>query len=231
MIEPDKTGIAVFGIKIRPVVRQNMRVQVDFPRHKIVPSDRAADRAVPLKRLYRSGLLYLFSTALAGPSGIVTPEIEHGLAEMLDDIGAIEMNVFDEGATVVAIENDVLLLARGTTALDYHAQSIGRPLRRMWDIGRNKKGFTFTDQVIDDAIRFANPDFDIAFKLVKIFFRIDQMKIVSGIRPGDDHNKEIPAVVKVPIANRRFKQLPILLDPILQVNRGLHLCRPGRLAR
>jgi hypothetical protein len=47
-----------------------------------------------LKRLDWLGLFHLGAALFAGAPRIVVPEIEHGLAEMLDDIAAVKMNVF-----------------------------------------------------------------------------------------------------------------------------------------
>ena len=48
-----------------------------------------------------------------------------------------------------------------------------------WNIRWNKEGFPFANQVINDAVAFTDAYFDVTFQLIKIFFRIDLMKIVS----------------------------------------------------
>src|ERR1041384_8750780 len=90
------------------------------------------------ERFRRLGLRNFVSAFFARPSRVVVPEILHGLAEMLNDVAAIEVNVFDKGAAVVAIENDVLLLARRTASLYYDADCVGGAARRMRDIRRNR---------------------------------------------------------------------------------------------
>ena len=42
---------------------------------------------------------------------------------MLDDVAAIEIDVFDERAAIFAIKNDVLVLARRPATLDHHSRS------------------------------------------------------------------------------------------------------------
>src|SRR5439155_27308601 len=77
-------------------------------------------------------------------------------------------------------------------------------------------------EMIDDAIAFANTHFDVPLELVKIFFRIDQVKIISGIRTLDHHHKKIAPIIEVTIAHRRPKLFAIPFDPLLEVDRRLH---------
>ena len=76
--------------------------------------------------------------------------------------------------------------------------------------------------MIDDAIAFTNADLDVPLELVKILFRIDQVKIVSGVWTLNHHHKKIAPIIQVTIAHRRLKLFPILLDPLLEINRRLH---------
>jgi len=41
--------------------------------------------------------------------------------------------------------------------------------------------------------------------VVKIFFRVDEMKIVSGVWPFDDHDEKVAAIVEVAVADGRLK--------------------------
>ena len=54
---------------------------------------RRGQRALQLKRLYRFGLLDLLTAVFAGAPRIIIPEFEHSLAKMLDDIGAVEVDI------------------------------------------------------------------------------------------------------------------------------------------
>ena len=136
---------------------------------------------------------------------IVIPKIEHCLAEMLHDVATIEIDIFHERAAVIAIKNDVLVLAGRATPLDHHANCVRRPHRGVRNIRRNKKRLTFAHEMIDDAIAFADAHLDIAFKLVKIFFRIDEMKIIPRVWPFDHHHEEIAAIIKIAVAHRRLE--------------------------
>jgi len=133
---------------------------------------------------------------------------------MLDDVGAVEIDVFDQRPAIFTIENDVLVFSGRATSLDHNADRVRGTDRRMRNIRRNEEGFAFAHEVIDDAVAFADAHFDVAFELIKIFFRIDQMKIVPGIRALDHHHKKIAPVVKITVADRRFKSFPVLFDPL-----------------
>ena len=74
-----------------------------------------------MERFHRLRLRHFGAAVFAGAPGVVVPEIEHRLAEMLEDVGAIEVDVFDQGAAVLAVENDVLMLAWRTATLDDYA--------------------------------------------------------------------------------------------------------------
>ena len=79
---------------------------------------RTAQRAVPtLERLRRPWLLDFLTAVLAGPPRVVVPEVEHRLAEVLDDVPAIEVDVFHERFAIFAIENDVFGFSGRASAL------------------------------------------------------------------------------------------------------------------
>ena len=65
-----------------------------------------------LQRLYRLRFFHFLTALLAGPARIVAPEFEHCLAKMVDDVFAIEVDVFHQCSTIFTVENDVLLFTR-----------------------------------------------------------------------------------------------------------------------
>ena len=162
------------------------------------------------------------AAVLAGAAFVVVPEIEHGLAEMVHDIGAVEIDVFDERAAVVAVKDDVLVFSGRAPTFHDDADGVGRTHRRVRDIWRNEKRFAFADEMIDDAIAFADPDFDVALELVKIFLGIDEMEIVPRVRAFDDHDEKIAAIVKITVADRRLERVPVRFDPGVDVDRRQH---------
>src|ERR1700736_1162211 len=106
---------------------------------------------MPLERFQRLRLRNLSATFLAGPAGVVAPEIEHRLAEMLDDIGAIKINVFDQRPAVVAIEDDVFVFSGRAASLDHYTDRVRWAHRDRKSVWRNEEGLPFAHKMIDDA--------------------------------------------------------------------------------
>src|ERR1700736_3459941 len=88
----------------------------------------------------------------------------------------------------------------------------------MRHVRRNKERLPFLYDVIDDPITFADANFDVALQLVKIFFRIHQVKIVARVRAFDDHDEEIASVIEILIAHRWLELFAVVFDPMSQVN-------------
>jgi hypothetical protein len=162
----------------------------------------------------RSWLLDFSAALFAGAPRVVVPEIEHRLTEMLHDVGAIEVNVFHERFAILAIKDHVLLFPGRTPPLDDDPDRVWRALWRMCHVRRNEEGFTLANDVIDDAVAFANAHFDVAFELVEILFGIDEMKIVPRVRPLDDHHKKVAPVVEITITYRRLEFFAVLFNPV-----------------
>src|ERR1044071_5931040 len=91
------------------------------------------------ERLDWLGLRDFVAAVLAGAPGIVVPKVEHRLAEMLDDIAAIEIDIFDERAAFIAIEDHVLVLAGRSATFDDDPNGIRRTDRRVRHIRRDKE--------------------------------------------------------------------------------------------
>ena len=158
----------------------------------------------------------------AGAPRVVGPEIPHRLAEVFDDVTAVKVNVFHQSTAFFAVKDYMLLFSGWPPPLDHNADRIRRPDWRMRDIRRNKESFTFTHQMINDSIVFAYPYLDVAFELVKIFLRVDEMEIVPGVRPFNYHHEEVAAVIKILIADRRLEFFPVLINPVLEIDGRLN---------
>jgi len=137
---------------------------------------------------------------------------------MLDDIGAIKIDVFDHRPALFAIEDDVFVFSGRTASLDHHANSVRWTDRGVRNVGRNEESFPFAHEMVDDAVALPNPYFDVAFELIKIFLGIDQMKIVPRVRAFDYHHKKIATIVEIAIAHRRFELLAVFFDPFFQID-------------
>jgi len=271
MIESDESRVAVFRVKVWPITRKNVCVEIYFHGRAIVKcaaspvtlasrsestihlrveiwpararqnvwlnfhgvggsssplldailSAAAATKKIARrsgrstsKRLYRLGLRDLLPALLAGAPCIVVPKIAHRLTEVLNDVAAVEINVFHQRPAIVAVKDDMFVLTRRPPTLDYHSQRVRRPDRRVRDIRRNKERLPFTHEMIDDAIAFANAHLDVPLELVKILFRVDQMKIVPSVGAFDDHHEKVAPVIEILVAHGRLKLFPVLFDPV-----------------
>ena len=98
MIKPDEPAVTVFCVEVRPVARQNVGMKVDlhgrnFRAFLRTPKAFGADTDA-LQRFHGRRFLDFLAAILAGAARFVIPEIEHRLTKMLNDVCAVEMNVF-----------------------------------------------------------------------------------------------------------------------------------------
>ena len=163
-------------------------------------------------------LFDLLAAVLTGAPRVVVPEIEHGLAEMLHDVAAIEIDVFHQRPALIAVEDDMLMFPRGTPAFHDDANRVRRANRGVDDVRRNEESFPLPNQVINNAVSLPDADFDVALELVKIFLRIDLVKVVPGVWAFDHHDEKIPAIVKVTVADRRLEEVAVFLDPAFEID-------------
>jgi len=77
---------------------------------------------------------------------------------------------------------------------------------------------------------FLDDDFDVAFELVEQFFGFVVVVILSRVGPGDDHDDVIAGIgVDALIADGRFEQVAVFVDPLIEVER-FH-CRVSNVER
>ncbi len=65
------------------------------------------------------------------------------------------------------------------------------------------------------AVAFADSHLNVAFELIEVLFRINEMEIIPRVGAFDYHHKKIAAIVKITVANRRFEFISVLFDPVL----------------
>src|SRR3984893_18993865 len=92
----------------------------------------------------------------------------------------------------------------------------------MWHVRRNKECLPSLYNVINDRIAFADTNFDVAFQLVKIFFRINQVEIVARVGAFDNHDEEIAAIIQILVAHRWLEVLAVFFNPALLIDLRLH---------
>src|SRR5215469_903702 len=150
----------------------------------------------------RLGPRNFVATLFAGTARVVIPKILHCLTEMFDDVGAVEIDVFNKRTAVLAIEDHVFVFARRAASLDYNAGRVRRPDRGMRYIRRDEERFPLAHKVVDDVVALPNTNLNVALELIKIFFRINLVKIVSRVWAFDHHHEKIAPVVEITIADR-----------------------------
>jgi len=180
------------------------------------------------ERLDRLGLGDFGAAIFAGAPGIVLPEVEHGLAEVFNDVAAVKIDVFDERPALLAVKDDVLVFAGWSPALHHNADSVGWTDGRVRHIWRDEEGFTFADEMIDDPVAFADAHLNVALELIEVLLGINEMKIVPGVWAFDDHDEKVAAIIEIAIADGRLKQVAVCFDPLVDVDRRQHFC--GRAA-
>src|SRR5215831_20001663 len=89
-----------------------------------------------LQRLYGLSFLHFLAALFASPARVIAPEFEHCLAEMVDNVFAIEVDVLHQRSAVFAVENDMLFFTRQTAALYHQSDRVRGTLRRMRHIRR-----------------------------------------------------------------------------------------------
>ena len=180
------------------------------------------------ERLDRLGLRDFGAAVFAGAPGIVFPEIEHGLAEVFNDVAAVKIDVLDERAAFLAVKDDVLMFAGWSPALYHNADGVRRTHGGVRHIGRDEEGFTFADEMINDPVAFADAHFNVALELIEVLLRINEMKIIPGVWAFDDHDEKIAAIIEIAIADGRLKQFAVCFDPLVDIDWRQHFC--GRAA-
>src|SRR5580704_7922878 len=79
-----------------------------------------------LQRFHRLWFFDLLTAFLAGATGIVIPEIEHRLTEMLNNVCAVEMDVFHQCSAILAVKNDVLFFSWRPATFDHNTNRVRR---------------------------------------------------------------------------------------------------------
>ena len=82
-------------------------------------SETGPTTATVLQRLYRLRFFHFLAALFASPTLVIAPEFEHCLAKMVDDVFAIEVDVFNQRSAIFAVENDMLFFTRRTAPLHH----------------------------------------------------------------------------------------------------------------
>ena len=109
--------------------------------------------------------------------------------------------------------------AVATLALDDQSNRVGRALRRMRNPRGKQKHFALLDMDVFGLSIIDDLDSNVAFDLIKQLFTFVVVVILARVWTPNDHHNEFRVLVDRSIANRRFQEIAVLVDPRLQVER------------
>ena len=89
---------------------------------------------------------------------------------------------------------------------------------------RQQEHLAFADRHFDRLSVFLDLHLYIALELVKKLFALVPVIILSRIRPADDHHDKIIRVVNALVPDRRLQQMPVLIDPFLEIEGADRYC-------
>ena len=139
---------------------------------------------------------------------------------MLDDVFAVKGGVFNEGVALLAVEDLVFDLAFGASPFDNHAERVCWSAWRVGDIGWNKEGFAFANDVIDDATIFKRLYNNVTLDLIEKLFTFGLVIVIPGIWTSDYHRKEVSSAIEVLVADGWLEICLIVFGPLEEINRG-----------
>jgi len=85
------------------------------------------------------------------------------------------------------------------------------------DAGREEEHFAFPDGDLDWLAVLLDLDLYVTFELIKKLFAFIPVIIFSGVRAADDHYDEIVVIVNAMVADRRFEQVTVVVDPLFEI--------------
>jgi 2-aminomuconate deaminase len=107
----------------------------------------------------------------------------------------------------------------GAFLFNHQPDRIGRTARRMRRVGREQKNIAFGERNIGGLAVLQNLENDVAFQLIEKFLAAVHMIISAAIRAANHHNDEIAVFPDALVANRRLKQVAVLVNPLLEIDR------------
>lgn len=155
----------------------------------------------------------------------IRPERFHGLAEMIDNVGARKLLVIHKRIALLAVKNQVLSFGGWSPAFNHKAKRIWSALRSVRHSARNKHGFALAQNDVSNSMRIAYANGHISLQLHEVFFGIGHVIIVARVGAGDQHHKEILAAEKIFVRHWRHHQVAVRRGPRGQVDRACHAAR------
>src|SRR5882672_2271008 len=143
--------------------------------------------------------------------------------EVFYDALQLHLHAVQEVVAIPAIPFESVFDALGAGALDHQADASGfGPLRRMTQVRRHKEDRAFLQLESPGVPVLHQIEKGVALHLVEEFLVGIVVVVGALVRPADDGNDEIRVLPDLRVADRRLEQMPVLLDPFLEVERFQH---------
>lgn len=157
---------------------------------------------------------------LAGPTifGAVEP-FENAL-ELRGDVFELKVLFVELRVAVFAKPKEPVEFALTAFALDDEADGVCTADRIVRNARRQKEHLALADRHFDRLAVLLNLHLYIAFKLVEKLFALVPMIVLARVRAADDHDDKIIVIVNTLIADGRFQQVPVLVYPLLEIERS-----------
>jgi len=161
---------------------------------------------------------------LAGPEISVTVKTLKDALKLGGDVLELEVLFVELVVTILTKPQQAVFLSRPPLALNYHPDRVPASDRIMRHTRRQQKHLAFSNRDIDGLSVLLNFYRDIALKLIEKLLTLIPVIVFSRVRPADNHHNKIFSVVNTLIPNRRLEQMPVLIDPFLEVEGRAHMC-------
>ena len=200
MFELDEATVTVAFLQVGPILRQDVRVNVDLEHTK------------------SGALLRHHGAALrAGPVLFGIVETVKNWWQLTDDIAHIQKLLIQLVIAVVTEPHEAVEFFRQAFAFNDQADRVCKALRRMWNFRWQQQDFAFANRNIHALAILYRLQQHVAFKLVKKFRTFVVVKIFARVGATNNHDDEVVFVEHLLVTNRRLQQVPVFVNPLLEV--------------
>src|SRR5882672_9251478 len=172
----------------------------------------------------RSAFTWMNCAALAaGAEPFIRVKPLEERRKVAHDALQLDLDAVEKMVALLAVPLEAVPDARGAGALDHQAQAACFwALRRMPHMWRHKEDRAFLQLESPGLPVLHQIEKGVALHLVEEFLVGIVVVVGALVRPADDGNDEIRVLPDLRVADRRLEQMPVLLDPFLEVERFQH---------
>ena len=156
----------------------------------------------------------------AGAFGFVAVEFVEDDGEFFDDVFEVEFFFVEEVVAFFAIPLEGVGHTFGAFDFDDEADGVFEALGRMRDAGREEVDFAFSDGDVSGAAVVHDAQDHVAFELVEELGGFVVVIVFAFVGPAHDHNDKLAVGPHDLIADGRFEEVAVLVNPLLEVKRA-----------